>query len=248
MRCPSCGALNPAAATWCGQCLTRFAAADATSAVASDPPPSDAGPASAAEDGRPLDEASDPTASDEDAVHDASLPDARVRDVRTVAGEVEWRCRVCDGWNALLLPACVTCGTVREGFGAVPGAREPITTSVRALLLASAVCPGAGHVLAGRRGPGAARALLWVLWAGGARLLASAAGTGDARAPGLVLAVGAGVLWIATLRDTAALAGSARTSGAPVDPRPWLGGRALAILVAVVTGGLLLSLVLATAG
>ena len=96
--------------------------------------------------------------------------------------------------------------------------------------------------------PGAARALLWVLWAGGARLLASAAGTGDARAPGLVLAVGAGVLWIATLRDTAALAGSARTSGAPVDPRPWLGGRALAILVAVVTGGLLLSLVLATAG
>lgn len=225
MRCPTCGALNPAGAAWCGQCLTRF---DGGEVAGTSPTPEPVIPARPEGPGR----------------------DAQARDVRTVAGEVEWRCRACDGWNPLLDPACTTCGTARGGFG-TPTAVAPTTTSLRALLLASAVWPGAGHVLAGRRGSGTARALLWALWAGGAWSLGPA--TGASRAPSLVLASGALLLWVATLRDTAVLAGvTASTTGLTprraAVAREWLGGRGLALLVAAVTGALLLALVVATTG
>lgn len=241
MRCRACGALNPAGAAWCGQCLTRFDVPDpgATPADA-------AAPGSAPDPDRP-----DPTPAPASPGPVEPTRDAQVRDVRTVAGEVEWRCRTCDGWNPLLAPACATCGTAREGFGTSPTAPAPATTSLRVVLLASAVWPGGGHLLAGRRGSGIARALLWGLWAGGAWSLGSA--TGAARAPGLVLVAGALVLWVATLRDTAVLAGvTASTTG--LTPRraaaasEWLGGRALGVLVTVVTAALLLALVTTTGG
>jgi hypothetical protein len=89
-----------------------------------------------------------------------------------------------------------------------------------------------GHLLAGAVGSGLARLLLWVLWAG-----AGLGSLGGARSSGLasavILLVGAGVLWVTTVVDVAWLA-----SG---TSRQLLGGRRLAVLVGVVTGGLILS-------
>jgi hypothetical protein len=97
-----------------------------------------------------------------------------------------------------------------------------------AVLTASALLPGAGHLLVGRVGTGVARLLLWVLWLPAGSALVRAAGGVVVAAPGLALLVGAGLLWVATLVD-------ARRLAAGVD-REVLAPRALLWLVAGVVG------------
>jgi hypothetical protein len=204
VSCPSCGARNPGDAAWCTQCYARF-------------------------DGM----RADPAVETVELAHDASAPvpvtgepapgqpsTARSGDVRVTGEFVEWRCRRCDGWNALDLAACRACGAPREGFGTAPTnptARVPAATA----RFVSMLLPGLGHLLMGAIGSGIARAVLFVLWVVGAIAL-----LGDATVGGVVLALGAIVLWAATLIDVHRL---------PTGQRELLGARGLGALVAVVT-------------
>jgi hypothetical protein len=220
MRCAACGARNPASASWCTQCYTPFAASEAAATT---------GPAAAA--GPAADEAA---AAERPAGAARSVPSTGpgARDVREQAGSVEWRCRRCDRWSPLLATSCVTCGNPRQGFGeeAAPPDRE---LAPGPLLGASAVLPGAGHVLAGRVGTGVARLLLWSLWLLSGLAAIRGADGAAASVPGVVLLAGAGVLWGATLVDAQRLAAG--------DDRELLGPRPLRWLV----GGVIVALVLA---
>jgi hypothetical protein len=155
------------------------------------------------------------------------------RDVRERDGEVEWRCGACGGWTPLHLAACLHCASPRRGFGEAASPVRTFPRDGRVLLAASLVLPGLGHLLIGRTGTGLARIVLAVLWVGGGLSLVRDGGGGGA--PGLVLLVGALVLWIATAVDARYLATGSRTE--------LLGSRALAVLVAIVTGGLVLATV-----
>jgi hypothetical protein len=218
VRCPGCGAHNPDSAAWCSQCYARFEVDDAASAPA--PAPAEPEPQVAA---------------------DAPVPaDASARDVRTVGGEVEWRCARCDGWNPLFVDRCTTCGGRREGFGEPAAPPEPATRDAGRLTLASAVLPGLGHVLAGRVGTGVARMLLAVLWlAGGAAIVAGAAGSAASAAPAAPLLLGAAAVWVGSVLDVRTLATG--------TGRERLGARTMLWLTSAVVGALVV-LVVVTAG
>jgi TM2 domain-containing membrane protein YozV len=163
------------------------------------------------------------------------------RDVRDRGGEVEWRCRRCGSWSALTATTCTTCGGGREGFGLGSVGRADRPVPPAAVLAASALLPGAGHLLVGRVGTGGARLLLWALWVPAGLALVRAAGGVVVAAPGLALLLGAGLLWVATLVDARRL-----TIG---DPRELLTSRPLSWLVAAVVGlVVLLALVGTVAG
>lgn len=214
IRCTSCGATEPAGAGWCGQCLTPFAVVPpdtASPSTAPDAPPPGVPPA--------------PTPD--------GAADAAARDVRTVDGEVEWRCAACDGWNPLLAVRCTRCGTERTGFGTAAEVRGRPVAALGLRVATSAVLPGLGHLLSGRAGTGTARLLLWLLWAaGGVGLL------GGPLAPAAVLLLGAAVLWATTLADVVAL---------PDGPER-LGARPLGALTAAVTVGLVVASLAAPPG
>jgi ribosomal protein L40E len=129
VNCPSCGALNPAAAEWCGQCLTSLRPSPpAPDAHGSGTPPAipdvvrpsdplfgghaPPAPAPAAEP------ASDPAPAEEAAAD---------RGFRTVDGDVEWRCRQCGQWNPLLLRTCA-CGA---HLGQEAGEPDPVEVQAR---------------------------------------------------------------------------------------------------------------------
>jgi hypothetical protein len=205
VRCDRCGARNAEGATWCTQCYASFTAPPAPAPVSPAPvSPERAGQERGGQD----------------------------RDVRVVGGAVEWRCRRCEGWSALAAPTCTTCAAPRAGFGeeaatAPSRAVDPVVAVGASLLL-----PGAGHLLVGRTGTGAARAILWLLWVvpGIAALRAS---DGLRALPGLVLVLGAAALWAATLVDV--------RRAAEGDPQEVLAPRMLAWLV----GGVVLAVVVA---
>jgi hypothetical protein len=159
--------------------------------------------------------------------------DVRERDVRERDGEVEWRCGACGGWTPLHLAACLHCASPRRGFGEAATPVRTFPSGGGVVLAASLVLPGLGHLLVGRSGTGLARIVLAVLWVGGGLSLVRNGGGGTA--PGLILLAGALVLWLATAVDARYLAAGSRTE--------LLGSRALAVLVAVVTGGLVLATV-----
>lgn len=262
MRCDACGARNSDDAAWCTQCYASFQEA-APASPASDPiappapdpitPPA-AGPAVAT--GQPTDQptgdASDPAASAPSArtssdVTGAAAPGPAAtpsggrtdRDIREIDGQVEWRCPTCTSWVALEDPVCATCGAARVGFGdpATPSA-DGSDVAEQVVLGASAVLPGAGHFLTGRVGSGVTRAALFLLWAvGGLWWIVS---TQDGRSPGIVLLVGAVVLWAATLVDANAI-----TKGQSSEP---FGVRGLLWTVVGVTGLLMLMVAFAAAG
>lgn len=100
-------------------------------------------------------------------------------------------------------------------------------------MLASALLPGLGHLLARRTGTGVARLVLALSWGIGALLLASGV-SGVALLPAVPLSLGALAVWAASIRDTMAL-----VDGGPELLRPrvlsWLtGGVLAATLLAVV--------------
>lgn len=207
MRCAECGARNPEGAEWCTQCFVRFGgpALDRSSAPSGAPVPADGAGA--------------PTGGTRVASPEPA------RDIREREGLVEWRCPICEGWTALEVPACTSCGAPRLGFGDDRPAEPARDIEPTTLLAASILLPGLGHVLAGRVGTGVARIVLYVLWVGGG--LALLLGSGGATLLGVVLLLGALVLWAGTLVDVQQLA---RPGGGEV-----LGPRALGLLVGAVT-------------
>jgi len=102
------------------------------------------------------------------------------------------------------------------------------------VVVASALLPGLGHLIAGRTGSGAARAVLAVLWLVGGIALVVVADGAVARLPGVVLLAGAVSVWAATLADAAELARG--------GVRELLAVRTLLWLVVVVTGLLIVAL------
>lgn len=213
MRCRACGARNAEGAAWCTQCYADpRGPVDASAATgAPDTPSADAGRGGG----------------------DAATRDAATRDVRTVDGEVEWRCRTCDAWSPLLRERCVTCGSPRQGFGEVATPPAVGAADRGRLLVASLVLPGLGHLLVHRTGTGVARLVLALSWGVGALVVARGA-TGVGLLPAIPLFLGAVVVWAGSVRDVMAM-----VDGAPELLRPrvlsWLtGGVLVATLVAVV--------------
>lgn len=151
------------------------------------------------------------------------------RDVRQRDGEVEWRCHVCGGWQPLIVAACETCGTPRQGFGEEPGrARPKVSPSIA--VVATVVLPGAGHLLLGSVGAGIARLALWLVWLTGG--IAMWSGPGSPAVAGMLLG-GALALWAAGLVVTLRLA---RGTTDPVTA-PVLGiGVVVVTLLAILAG------------
>jgi hypothetical protein len=229
MRCVSCGARNAETADWCTQCYAslRGRPADPVELAASSPaPPSEPEPSARAPSppSRPV----------------ASGPTGTHRDVRDHGGEVQWRCERCDTWSPLLAPSCTTCGGPRHGFGEAAASsadREVSPASVTAL---SVALPGAGHLLAGRMGTGSARLLLWVLWLVGGLSTVRGAGSGTLALPGVVLLVGAGVLWVATMVDVKHLTAGRDREVLGTRPLLWLvGGVVSSVVLAVLVAAML---------
>jgi hypothetical protein len=214
VRCPSCGAHNAATAGWCTQCYADLGG--------STPPPA----VELAVDDGPVEPSPAVRSGPADAV---------ARDVRTVGDEVEWRCARCDDWSPLLAATCVTCGAPRQGFGEPATRPAPDDADRGRAVAASVVLPGLGHLLAGRPGTGAARALLWCSWLLGGLFVVRGADGGAPVLPAVPLLLGAVVLWAGTLRDAVALG-----SG-----REWLRPRVLGALTAAVVGTLLLATIAA---
>lgn len=187
-RCEQCQAGNPPGAQWCGQCYaplveerTGEGEASAVTSGGAAPQPGPVGG-----------EAAPRPSSGADAHAGAGV--FRQRD-----GDVEWACVTCEAYNPLELATCAVCGTALaarfEGPSAEP---DDAATDWRAALALSVLLPGSGHVLAGRQATGIARALLFVVWFGGALLLTGGGGAGFVFAP---LYLGAFALWAATIVD-----------------------------------------------
>ncbi len=217
MRCPACAARNPDGAAWCSQCYAPLGDQREEAAVREEAPPApDDRPATGA-DGR-----------DDGRAH-ADQPLAEAESVRAVESGFEWRCSTCGEWNPFSAHECTVCGSAL-GELLEDRARRVVERDTGSVLLATAVLPGAGHVLLGRTADGAVRAVLFLLWVVGAATLLRAGGA-LAAAP---LALGAIGLWVVSLVDAAALQSGSQ--------RQLLGSRALLWLVVAVVGGLILAL------
>lgn len=228
MRCHACGARNPDGAAWCSQCYAR------TDAAPDAPGVSDATGTADRSDAADVPDATDAAARGDAA--GTTARDAAARDVRTVGGEVEWRCGVCETWTPLAVDRCAVCGAPRRGFGE----SEPLPTPDRAdlgrLTAASALVPGLGHLLVGRLGTGIARMVLAVSWLLGGVAIARVASAGSGSiVPAVPLLLGAAVVWAGTLADVRRLV----TPGAAEV----LGIRVLTWLTVAVLGAALLALV-----
>jgi ribosomal protein L40E len=177
MRCPNCGALNPADAEWCNQCLERFVAPEPEPAarrpmpvppleVVEDPlgTPIDVGLAADRDAGRAWGE---PAAEGVPPTSTITPPQGAVGTergaFRVKEDGVVWVCSRCEAENALEVEACRICGTtfaetVRPKVERPE--RDPGTAALLSLFL-----PGAGHAYVGLWGQGVARAVVsvWVI-------------------------------------------------------------------------------------
>lgn len=184
--CPRCGARNPDSADWCTQCYADLrppAETPATEHAVAEPAP---GTPTAAPTG-------------------ASGGDR----FRRVGEEVEWRCVVCRTWNPVGVTTCPVCGTPFGRTLGISDEPEPLRdVDEGTALIASAILPGAGHIMLGRTAMGVVRAVTYLLWAvGGWILLRGAAGTEGSVLPAVPLLLGAFVLWVTSCWDAVMLAG-----------------------------------------
>ncbi len=220
VRCESCGARNPAGATWCTQCYAAFGPVDPSEGTPPVPSGTQAGTTAAS----PTTAPTAPTGGSEGGLADArrevgadaagdgagppSDPPAAVQvgDVREVDGQVEWRCTTCAGWMALESPICTTCGSPRSGFGEVARPETAVSdVDGRQVRTLAALFPGLGHLAVGRVGSGGTRLALGLLWLlGGIWWLVTTSAGGTA--PGVILLLGVVVLWLASYVDAVALA------------------------------------------
>jgi hypothetical protein len=144
-RCPACGALVSADASWCGQCFTSLQAPAAAAAAAVAPGPEAAQPAS---------------------VQAAS---AQPASAEPGSNEPSWPCPACGNHNPIALDACAVCGTsfatlMRQSDAPVP---VPPEEAVRWSL----AFPGLGHRRVGRSLDGLTRGILFALLGGMAVLI-----------------------------------------------------------------------------
>lgn len=116
-------------------------------------------------------------------------------------GEVEWVCTTCGLYNPLAASTCTACGTAMTAAFA-PTGETGRAADPRAVLAASVVLPGSGHVLAGQAATGVARALLYIVWLGGGLALMAAGGAPLVTVP---LLLGAAAIWGGTVVDVAGL-------------------------------------------
>jgi hypothetical protein len=244
VRCPACGASNGDRAEWCTQCyrpLRSTSGAEASGAAASGATGSGAtgsgaaGSSASAADASAADAsaATHPPGGAAGAGPPPPAPGAGQRDVRTVDGQVEWRCVGCDGWNALDAPVCATCASPRRGFGD-PALPPPVDPADRTrLVVASVVLPGLGHLLARRTGTGAARVVTALAWLAGAFLLVRGGGGSVVVAP---LLLGVAVVWAGSLHDVLALVDGGREL-LTTRVLLWLTGAVVLSLVALMVAG-----------
>jgi ribosomal protein L40E len=187
IRCPRCGALNPAGAEWCNQCLAVFHAPEP------EPPPAAvevpqaepqveatvAAPVTArAEssvqvevDTGQVDTGQVGEAQDDEAQDDTGQPAAPVVATPVQHGAfsvsaagITWTCPICETVNPLSASICDVCGaTFAEALGEkkpeLPN-KDPNTAA-----LVSFILPGAGHAYLGLWGQAIARGIfgLWAL-------------------------------------------------------------------------------------
>ncbi|MGH2705686.1 MAG: hypothetical protein ACRDJ4_11495 [Actinomycetota bacterium] len=174
MRCPHCNALNPEAADWCSQCLTRFP---------SPAPPSGSGNGVGDGSGTlPPARLRPPAAVDPgggrgpaDPFHDAAFLDLAERSEHLLEAEQDatWRCRACGTPNALSLDRCSACGrSMFESFGAAREASSVAPRSPQTAALLS-IIPGLGHFYLNRPAEGFSRLLSFLWWLGVALMLAA---------------------------------------------------------------------------
>lgn len=208
MRCPSCGARNADTAAWCSQCYARFGVEE--------------------EEPAPISAAT--TAPDEHARAPASAATATTgstatadRLIRRAEDGVEWRCVTCEAWNPIERSTCSVCGSaLADAFDRDGGAPAP-EVSATAVVAASVLLPGAGHLLLGRSAAGVGRMLLYVVWAiGGVALLRAAAGTDGSVLPALPLLAGAFVLLATSVLDALALQRGSAAETLSVRSLLWL--------------------------
>ncbi|MDQ3538664.1 MAG: hypothetical protein M3415_07710 [Actinomycetota bacterium] len=225
MRCPNCAATNPDDASWCGQCFAAFKQARPDPR----PAPTPAAPASpvVSVPAEPAGNLAHTSASE-------SIQQLRTPGMRRRGDEVEWECTGCGEYHSIDQLHCDVCGaSFADRFRPVEADVPP--ASWQLALVLSALTPGAGHVLLGRYGAGAARLLLFVVWLLGAFALRNGPGASAALVVAPLL-LGVVALWVTALVDIQRL-----RSGRPVV----LSNRALLWLVVAVVGMSLLGLFVA---
>lgn len=194
IRCPDCGAHNPANARWCSQCLRQFETG---------PPPggSASGSHRGADTARSAHGDTDADAALFPAVPPAPWTSSPTVDTGTFlseGGQIRWRCSVCEAINDLDVLVCATCGTALAERDHVPVDWD--VARRRAVL-----APGLGHLAAGRGAAAWARLLLSAVWLLGALGLLATGGV-TALAPAVPLLAGVAILWIGGVVDVDRLA------------------------------------------
>lgn len=238
MRCPRCGATNPAAADWCGQCLMRFGAP-----IPAAPPPAGVAP--------PAEPAAGRSGGDGDAPAPPGPPDlaqtvavrfaaSRAGPVRKAGDRLEWTCQACGTVNPIDEMACRVCASsMIELFRPTETAWPARDPTLAAWL--SAV-PGLGSWYAGQPAQGVARFLVWLWW------LSTTVAFWSRPEPAFVLVkvaflLATAALWVLSAVDAHRLAARRRPL---LGPRPLAGAAAGLCLVLVV--GLAATLGLARSG
>ena len=212
MKCPRCGALNPEHAEWCSQCYLDLRPPEPVTTAPTTPlPEPPTAPVADLVDvsrGPSAPDASSPAIA-ADIATDITT-DAEAQPLastggryRQVGDDIEWICPTCESWNPVGLPACSVCATP---FGIAVGSVDAVapkpTINSSVALVASAVMPGAGHFLAGRRAAGILRAVTFLLWlAGGTVLLRAALASDQPILPALPLLLGALIVWLTSAYD-----------------------------------------------
>ena len=196
-RCPSCGGLVGADAEWCTQCFAR---------LDPEPEPAVLEEISRAE-GSQAPEGAGAPAEGRQAAGIRPAPTNEGAPVRVTGESIVWECPACGTENPIEARACSACGTP---FGQVfeDPDQKPQVDPGRAAT-ASLFFPGAGHVIAGRRGEGFARAIVFAfaLVLGVASLGPVRAGSGGTYLALMVLSLGAATtLYVTSTADAGRVA------------------------------------------
>jgi hypothetical protein len=155
-RCPSCGGLVGPDAEWCTQCFARL----------TDTHPESAGTQRETEIPGAPEGSQGPDPEALEAVQEGPggfryLPPASGMGAGLHAkGEsIVWDCAMCGTENALDAARCSACGTPFGQIFEQPAEEEPVDPGRAAMF--SLFFPGAGHYLAGRKGEGFARGIVF---------------------------------------------------------------------------------------
>lgn len=211
VRCPSCGAHNPARADWCSLCFASLRPEPEpeqqppppppAGPVASDPPITATGAAGATD--APV-ERREPGADGPAAIVTAG--DGRFR---RIGDDIEWACTRCDAWNPMERLHCDVCGAAfHERFERPDDPeQQPPAVPVGVLMAMSLLAPGSGHLVLRRYATAIGRLLMFLLWAiGGLLLLSEARATGQSALPAVPLLLGAVGLSLVSAYDVVAAA------------------------------------------